>query len=120
MELVNKVAQSGLISFDLGEYYHAGERVEYDIKENLFHGLILKEKDFREFIKNHDWSQYQGKNVAIICSVDAIIPTWAFMLLATRLEPYVHMLVFGDKNTLEDALFREALSKINIDTFKRI
>ncbi len=118
MELVNKVAQSGLISFDLGEYYHAGERVEYDIKENLFHGLILKEKDFREFIKNHDWSQYQGKNVAIICSVDAIIPTWAFMLLATRLEPYVHMLVFGDKNTLEDALFREALSKINIDTYK--
>lgn len=117
MELVNKVAQSGLITFDLGEYYHSGERVTYDIKENLFQGLILKEKDFREFLKNHDWTQYQGKNVAIICSVDAIIPTWAFMLLATKLEPYVNMLVFGDQKALEDALFRQALSNIDIKNY---
>jgi hypothetical protein len=116
--LTNKVAQSGLISFDLANYYHKGERVLYDIKDNLFHGLMLKEKDFREFIKQHDWAQYEGKNVAIICSADAIVPTWAFMLLATKIEPYANMLVFGDLNELENALFRQALSAIDLNEFK--
>ncbi len=118
MEIVNKVAQSGLISFDLSNYYHKGERVLYDIKDNLFQGLILREKDFREFIKGHDWTQYEGKNVAIVCSVDAIVPTWAFMLLATKIEPYANMLVFGDLNDLENALFRQALSNIDLAEFK--
>ncbi len=118
MEIVNKVAQSGLISFDLANYYDKGERVLYDIKDNLFHGLILKEKDFREFIKTHDWSQYKSKNVAIICSVDAIVPTWAFMLLATKIEPFANMVVFGDLTILEDALFRQALSKIDLNEYK--
>lgn len=81
-EIINKVANSGLISFDLEDYFHKGERVVYDIKDNLFMGLILKEKDFREFLKSKDWSEYSGKNVAIICSEDAIVPTWAYMLLA--------------------------------------
>jgi hypothetical protein len=118
MEIVNKVAQSGLVSFDLGLYYHQGERVVYDLQQNLFQGLILREKDFRDFIKSHDWSQYQGKNVAIICSADAIVPTWAFMLLATKLEPFANMLVFGDLNDLEDALFKDALNKINLEEFR--
>lgn len=118
MELVNKVAQSGLVSLDLADFYHPGERVVYDIKDNLFMGLMLKEKDFREFIKGHDWSQYAGKNVAITCSADAIVPTWAYMLLATRIEPHAHMLVFGDLIALESALFQEALSKIDIQTYK--
>ena len=118
MEIVNKVAQSGLISFDLSNYYHKGERVVYDIKDNLFQGLILREKDFRDFIKGHDWAQYEGKNVAIVCSVDAIVPTWAFMLLATKLEPFVNMLVFGDLNMLEDALFRQALAKVDLSEYK--
>ncbi|NNF21329.1 MAG: DUF2480 family protein, partial [Saprospiraceae bacterium] len=73
-EIVNRVSQSSLISIDLETFYPQGERVIYDIAQNLFQGLILKEKDFRAFIKDHDWSQYKGKHVAITCSVDAIIP----------------------------------------------
>ena len=118
MEIINKVAQSGLISFDLAEYYHKGERVVYDIKDNLFMGLILKEKEFREFVKQNDWSQYEGKNVAITCTADAIVPTWAYMLLATRIEPHANMLVFGDLNDLEDALFKDALQHIDLEKYK--
>lgn len=116
-EIVNRVATSGLISFDLEELYHPGERVLYDIKDNLFMGMILKEKDFRDFLKAHDWAQYSGKNVAIICSEDAIVPTWAYMLLAIQLEPYVNAVVFGDLTALEDKLFSDAISKINPEEF---
>src|SRR5690606_39625327 len=77
--IVNKVAQSGLVTVDLANYAPKEEIVVYDIKDNLFHGLILKEKDFRTFIKEHDWSQYQNKHIGIICSTDAIVPTWAYM-----------------------------------------
>jgi len=111
--IINKVANSGLITLNLEDYYHAGERVLYDIKDNLFHGLILKEKDFRDFIKNHDWSQYQDKNVAIICSADAIVPTWAYMLLANRMRTYANEIVFGDLNALEAVMFAKALGKID-------
>ena len=86
--IVNRVAQSGLISFDLAELSPKGERVLYDIKDNLFHGLILREKDFREFVKTHDWSQYAGKHVAVTCTADAIVPTWAYMLLASKMAPH--------------------------------
>lgn len=116
--IINRVANSGLITLDLEEYYHPGERVVYDLKDNLFHELILKEKDFREFLKMHDWSQYSGKNVAIICSADAIVPTWAYLLLAVHLEPYAHYFVFGDLETLEEALFCQALAKIDVAAFK--
>ena len=85
-EIINRVAQSALTTLNLELLLHPGERVVYDIKDNLFQGLILREKDFREFVKTHDWSQYDGKNVAIICSADAIVPTWAYMLLATKLQ----------------------------------
>jgi hypothetical protein len=114
---VNKVAASGLITLNLEEYLHSGERLVYDIKENLFHGLILKEKDFREFIKTHDWSAYQDKNIAIICSADAIVPTWAYMLLANKMRPYANEVVFGNLDTLEAVLFTKALSKIDVNKF---
>ncbi|MCF2504140.1 DUF2480 family protein [Dyadobacter sp. CY107] len=117
-EIVNRVAVSGIVSLDLEELYHPGERVLYDIKDNLWQGMILKEKDFREFLKAHDWTQYQGKNVAIICSEDAIVPTWAYMLLAVQLEPYANAVVFGDLNALEDKLFADAISKLNISEFE--
>src|SRR3954465_12909199 len=84
---VNKVANSGLITLDLEKYLPTGEIVTFDLKDHLFMGLILKEKDFREALKNLDWTVYADKNVAIICSVDAIIPVWAFMLIATYLQP---------------------------------
>ncbi|HMI00826.1 MAG TPA: DUF2480 family protein [Pedobacter sp.] len=115
---VNKVAASGLITFNLEEYLHTGERVVYDIKDNLFHGLMLREKDFREFVKTHDWQSYKGKNVAIICSADAIVPTWAYMLLANKLKPYANEVVFGSLETLETVLFSKALAKIDLKAFE--
>lgn len=115
--IINKVAKSGLISLDLEDFYHAGERVLYDLKDNLFMGLILKEKDFREFLKTHDWSQYTGKNIAITCTEDAVIPTWAYMLLAIQLEPYAHSIVFGNLQDLEQKLYDEALAKINFEEY---
>jgi hypothetical protein len=117
-EIINRVSNSGLISFDLEEYYHKGERVVFDIKDNLFQGLILKEKDFREFLKNHDWTFYKNKNVGIICSEDAIVPTWAYMLLVSKMEPYANMVVFGDLSDLEQSLFKDALNRIDLSHFK--
>ena len=118
MEIINKVAQSGLLTFDLEDYYHQGERVVYDIKDNLFMGMILKEKDFRAFIKEHDWSQYAGKNVAITCSEDAIVPTWAYMLLALQLEPQANMVVFGSIEDLEKRLFENIFTTLDFEQFR--
>ncbi len=117
-EIVNKVSQSGLITIDLEEFYPAGERVLFDIKELLFQGLILREKDFREFIKNEDWNKYKDKYVALTCSADAIVPTWAYMLLATQLEPIAKKVVFGNLESLETILYTEILSKIDINNYK--
>jgi Protein of unknown function (DUF2480) len=117
-EFINRVANSALVTLNLEEFIHPGERVIYDIKENLFHGLMLREKDFREFLKNHDWTQYTGQNVAIICSADAIVPTWAYMLLASKLEPHAHRYIFGDLFALEQALFHDALAAIDIEEYR--
>jgi hypothetical protein len=117
-EIINRVATSGIVSLDLEELYHPGERQIYDIKDNLWQGMILREKDFREFLKTHDWSQYEGKNVAIICSEDAIVPTWAYMLLAVQLERYANAFVFGDLNMLEYKLFTDAIHKIDLEEFR--
>lgn len=118
MEIVNKVEQSGIITIDLEDYYPSGERVLLDIKDLLFQGLILREKDFREFVKNQDWTIYKDKYVALTCSADAIVPTWAYMLLATHLEPYAKKVVFGDLEILETILYNEALAKLDIDAYK--
>jgi hypothetical protein len=116
--IINRVAQSGLVTLDLEELFHPGERVVYDLKDNLFMGLILKEKDFREFLKTHDWSQYAGKNVAITCSEDAIVPTWAYMLLAVHLEPHAHAFVFGELAALETKLYDEAIARIDVEAYR--
>lgn len=116
--IVNKVAQSGLMTVDLAHFAPQGDRVVYDIKDNLFHGLILREKDFRDFLKTHDWQQYQGKYVAITCSADAIVPTWAYMLLANQLEPYAEDMVFGDLAILETVLYERALEKLDIEQYR--
>ena len=117
-EIINKVSQSGLITIDLEEFYPAGERVLFDIKDHLFQGLILREKDFREFIKNEDWNKYKDKYVALVCSADAIVPTWAYMLLATQLEPVAKKVVFGNLETLETILYNDVLSKIKPEEYK--
>ena len=116
-EIINKVSESGLVQFDLEDLQQKGERVLFDLKGWLFQELILKEKDFREQVKNHDWTQYKDKYVAINCSADAIVPTWAFMLAASQLEPFAKKIVFGDLNKLEEELFREQINKLNPETF---
>ena len=117
-EIVNKVALSGIINIDLEEFYPQGERVLFDIKEQLFQGLILKEKDFRSFVKNEDWSTYTDKYVALTCSADAVVPVWAYMLLAIQIEPYAKKVVFGDLETLETVLYNEILNTLNINEYK--
>ena len=117
-QIINKVAQSGLVTIDLEEYYPAGERVIFDIKDYLFQGLILREKDFREAVKAIDWKSYTDKYVSLICSADAIVPTWAYMLLVSSLEPYANKVVFGNLETLETVLYDEILSKLPIENFK--
>lgn len=116
--IVNKVAQSGLLTIDLATYAPKEDIQIYDIKDNLFHGLLLKEKDFRAFIKDHDWSQYEGLHIGIICSTDAIVPTWAYMLLASKLEPYAISVHFGDKDTVVENLFLQALEKVDYSKFQ--
>lgn len=116
-EITNKVAGSGIVTINPEDYFQKGERVLLDIKPLLFQELILKEKDFREFIKNEDWSKYQNKFVAITCSNDAIVPTWAYMLLGIALEPFAKKVVFGDLALLETILFEEALNKLDFAKF---
>lgn len=116
-EIVNKVANSGIVTIDLEEFYQEGERILFDIKPLLFQELILKEKDFREYVKNEDWSKYKNKFVALTCTNDAIVPTWAYMLLSLALEPYAAKIVFGNLEQLEATLFDEALSKMDFKQF---
>lgn len=115
--IVNKVAESGLITLDLEEYYPKEETAVFDLKDHLFMGLILKEKDYREALKGLDWSVYQNKNVAITCSADAVIPMWAYMLAATYLQPVAKDVVFGNEDFLHRTLFLKNLSKINPSEF---
>lgn len=104
-EIVNKVAASGLITLDLEEYYPKEEIVVFDLKPHLFMGMILKEKDFRSAMQELDWSAYQGKIVAVTCSAEAIIPMWAYMLIATYLQPVAKDIVFGNEQTVRQQLF---------------
>jgi hypothetical protein len=117
-EIVNKIAQSGIVTIDLEEYYPEGERILFDIKPFLFQELILKEKDFREYLKNHDWTKYKNCYVAVTCTADAIVPTWAYMLIGIYLEPHAKKTVFGNLETLETVLFSEIISNLNITAYK--
>jgi hypothetical protein len=108
--LVNRVAQSALLTLNLEDLRLPGERELLDIKEVLFQGLILREKDFRTWVKAHDWASYSGKHVAITCSADAIVPGWAYMLLATVLQPHTTSFVFGTLDQLETALYVQAFA----------
>ena len=117
-EIVNKVAESGLITLNLSEFIPKGERVIFDLKNNLFQGLILKEKDFRQFIKEHDWKSYKGKHVGITCSADAIVPLWSYMLVASELKQYAETIFFGNKKELNTHLVFNSLKKIDLNSFK--
>ena len=116
-EIINKVANSGLINLDLEDYYVKGPRKLIDIKDQLFMGMILKEKDFREWIKTNNWSQYQDTFVAVHCSEDAIIPVWAYMLVAAALEPFAKRVVFGDLEALETELYKEVIDGLEVNEY---
>ena len=114
---INKVAESGLISLDLETWYPKEETAVFDMKDHLFMGMILKEKDFREALKSLDWSFYANKNVALTCSAEAIIPVWAWMLVATYLQPVAKEIVMGDEKELHKHLFLKNLSTINVNDY---
>lgn len=112
-EIINRVTSSSLIIFDLEHYYQEGSRKILDLAPILEQGLVLREKTFRDFIKRNHWSAYQGSHVAVSCSSDAIVPAWAYMLIAVSLEPFAKTIVFGDLDRLEERLFLNALSKVD-------
>ncbi|NAS31738.1 DUF2480 family protein [Flavobacteriaceae bacterium R38] len=116
--IVNRVAQSKLITFDLEDHYPEGKRTSFDIKDWLFEGFILREKEFRDFAKNHSWDQYEGQYVALHCSSDAIIPAWAFMLVASYLTPHVKQMVIGDSEQLETAIYQNIINQLDFSYLK--
>lgn len=114
-EIRNKVKESGLINLDLADFKpNSAQIVGLDIADQLWQGLVLKEKDFRNYIKTEDWSRYAGKSVFIHCSVDAIVPTWAYMLVATELYPIADHVLVGSKLELEKALIQQKIESFPI------
>jgi hypothetical protein len=116
-EIINKVAESGLVTLDLAEYYPREEVILLDLKDHLFMGLILKEKDFREAMKNKDWEVYRDKYVGIICTADAIIPPWAFMLLASYLQPLAKDIIVGNEKEIHKMIFLKNIQGIDAGKF---
>lgn len=117
-EIINRVAQSKLVTFDLEDYYPKGERVVLDIKDWLYEGIILREKEFRTSLENHDWSQYRDSYVAMTCSTNAIVPGWAYMLLTTKLHPYAKKVVQGTLQDLETNLYQSVIENLDISSFQ--
>ncbi len=117
-EIVNRVAQSSLVTLDLEEYYPEGERVLLDISPWLFEGIILKEKEFRQQVADHNWPAYNDSYVAITCSTDAIIPAWAFMLITSKLQPYAKQIVQGTLTDLETRIFTEIIEQLDLSPFR--
>ena len=118
MELVNRVANSSLITINLENYFPAGELVEFDLKDYLFKGLILKEKDFRLALKEHDWSSYQDKILLVFCSSDAIIPVWAYMLIASKAQPFARDIFQGDQQAYLKAHYKMAIAQMEISAYQ--
>ena len=115
--IVNKVAESGLITLNLEDWYPKEEIKSFDLKDHLFMGLILKEKDFREALKGTDWTIYKGQHVAVFCSADAVIPAWAYMLVATYLTPVAAGIFQGAPEAYRNTLFRQRLQSIRSEDF---
>jgi hypothetical protein len=116
-EIVNRVKESGLIPLDLGDFRWKNPIVGLDISGQLWQGFVLKEKDFRSWISTHDWSEYKGKAVFVHCSADAIIPTWAYMLIASRLLSEEVPFVIGNAQDLEKKLIHQAIEALDLADF---
>ena len=119
-EIVNRVANSKLVTLDLEDFFPEGERILLDISAWLYEGFILKEKEFREAVKQHDWDQYQNQYVAVTCSTDAIIPSWAYLLISTELAPFAKKFVVGNLDLLENMIFQEIIADISLEPFKGV
>ena len=119
-EIVNRVANSKLVTLDLEDFFPEGERIVLDISAWLYEGFILKEKEFRESVKQHDWDQYQNQYVAVTCSTDAIIPSWAYLLISTELAPFAKKFVVGNLDLLENMIFQEIIADISLEPFKGV
>lgn len=117
MEIINRVANSKLMTFDLEEIYPKGERVSFDISQWLLEGIVLRESDFREKAKEHDWSQYRDTFVALFCSTDAIVPGWAYLLISLHLAPFAEKVTVGNLEELESILFTEILQKTDFSQY---
>mgnify|MGYP001546534239 FL=1 len=116
--IINKVAQSALTTLNLEQFYPADEIISFDLKDHLFMQLILKEKDYREAMKEKDWTIFQDKVVAIHCSADAIIPLWAYMLAVSYLQPFAKDIIFGNQREVFNAMFLKNLDKIDAKEFE--
>ncbi len=116
-EIINKVANSSLQVFDLEDYYIPGIRTQIDLAPWLYEGFILKEKEFRETLKNHDWQQYQDHFIAVHCSTDAILPAWAMILVTVHVSPYAKKVIYGSVEDLETTLYSEILSKLDYSIY---
>tara|TARA_R100001039_G_C1844698_1_gene105102 strand:- start:753 stop:1268 length:516 start_codon:yes stop_codon:yes gene_type:complete len=117
-EIINRVANSKLEVLDLEDYYPQGKRQLLDIKDWLFEGFVLREKDFREYVKQHSWSQYQDQYIALTCSTDAIIPAWAYMLIVLELESISKKTIIGDLELLETAIYQDIINQLDVSPFK--
>ena len=117
-EIINRVANSELITFDLEDYYPEGVRFPFDLKDWLYEGLVLREKEFRQHVKTYVWSQHKDHFIALFCSTEAIIPDWAFMLIALHLQPYAKKVVFGNLESLETALYQDVIGQLEISAFE--
>jgi len=117
-EIINKVAQSKLVTFDLEDYYPKGERKVLDLKDWLYEGFILREKEFREHLTVHDWEHYQDTFVALNCSTDAIVPGWAYMLVTTKLQPYAKKIVQGSLVDLETSIYQKIIDDLDVSEFE--
>lgn len=117
-EIINRVANSSLVTIDLEDFYPQGRRIVFDIKEWLYEGLILREKDFREQVESYDWEQYKDAYIALTCSTDAIIPSWAYLLLTTKLAPYAKKIVVGDLELLETVVYKEIIDIFETENLK--
>ena len=117
-EIINRVAKSPLVTIDLEDFYPEGKRVVFDISDWLYEGLILKEKDFRESVEQHDFSQYKDNYIALTCKTDAIIPSWAYLLITTKLATFTKKIVVGNLELLETVIFQEIILNLDITNYK--
>ena len=116
--LVNRVAKSGIITLNLEDYFPQGEVAVFDLKDYLFRGLILREKDFRAAVAEHDWSQYEGQHLAIYCSTDAIVPVWAYQLATISAAPYALGIRYGTPEEYIIGYYYQALQAIDLEPYR--